>query len=43
MDTAQTDRVPFAYELTNKCLALRAMRDWGLKWEPGTEARLEPA
>ena len=33
-----------AYELTDKGIALRpilrAMRDWGLKWEPGTEARL---
>ena len=36
-----------AYELTDKGPALRpvlrSMRDWGLKWEPGTEARLEPA
>ncbi len=36
-----------AYELTDKGLALRpllrAMRDWGLKWEPGTDARLEAA
>ncbi len=36
-----------AYELTDKGLALRpvlrAMRDWGLKWEPGTDAKLEPA
>jgi len=34
-----------AYELTDKGLAirpvLRAMRDWGLKWEPGTDVRLE--
>jgi DNA-binding HxlR family transcriptional regulator len=34
-----------AYELTDKGLAIRpvlkSMRDWGLKWEPGTEARLE--
>ncbi len=34
-----------AYELTEKGEALRpiliAMRDWGLAWEPGTEARLE--
>lgn len=32
-----------AYELTEKGRGLlpilRAMRDWGLKWEPGTEAR----
>lgn len=36
-----------AYELTEKGRALRpilrALRDWGLKWEPGTDARLEPA
>jgi len=36
-----------AYELTDKGLAirpvLRAMRDWGLKWEPGTEAALGTA
>lgn len=35
-----------AYQLTAKGKALRplleSMRDWGLKWEPGTEARLEP-
>lgn len=35
-----------AYELTDKGLALhpvlKSMRDWGLKWEPGTEAKLEP-
>jgi DNA-binding HxlR family transcriptional regulator len=35
-----------AYQLTPKGKALRplleSMRDWGLKWEPGTEARLEP-
>ncbi len=34
-----------AYALTEKGLALRpilkAMRDWALAWEPGTEARLE--
>lgn len=33
-----------AYELTNKGRALRpllrSMRDWGLKWEPGTKAAL---
>jgi DNA-binding HxlR family transcriptional regulator len=33
-----------AYELTGKGEALRevvlALRDWGLAWEPGTEARL---
>ena len=34
MDTAQSDRVPFAYKLTGKGLVLRAMRDWGLIWEP---------
>jgi DNA-binding HxlR family transcriptional regulator len=36
-----------AYELTDKGLAirpiLRAMRDWGLKWERGTDAKLELA
>ncbi|HEY1084272.1 MAG TPA: helix-turn-helix domain-containing protein [Prosthecobacter sp.] len=35
-----------AYELTEKGRALlpilRAMRDWGLAWEPGTEARQVP-
>lgn len=34
-----------AYQLTDKGLALRpvlrAIRDWGLKWEPGTRASLE--
>ena len=34
-----------AYELTDKGLALRpvirAVRDWGLKWEPGTRAALQ--
>ena len=34
-----------AYQLTDKGLALRpilrAIRDWGLKWEPGTRANLE--
>ena len=33
-----------AYELTEKGLALRpllkALRDWGLKWEPGTQVAL---
>lgn len=33
-----------AYQLTHKGRALgpilAALRDWGLKWEPGTEARL---
>jgi DNA-binding HxlR family transcriptional regulator len=33
-----------AYELTGKGRALRpvlrALRDWGLQWEPGTEVRL---
>ena len=33
-----------AYELTDKGIALRpilrAMREWGLKWEPGTEAAM---
>ena len=33
-----------AYQLTTKGKALRplleAMRDWGLKWEPGTETRM---
>lgn len=36
-----------AYQLTDKGLALRpvlrAIRDWGLKWEPGTRAHLEAA
>lgn len=35
-----------AYELTEKGLALRpvlkAVRDWGLKWEPGTRSAMEP-
>ncbi len=35
----------FAYQLTDKGAALRpilrAIRDWGLKWEPGTRANLE--
>lgn len=35
-----------AYQLTAKGAALRpllkALRDWGLRWEEGTEARLEP-
>lgn len=34
-----------AYQLTDKGRALRpvlrAIRDWGLKWEPGTRASLE--
>lgn len=34
----------FAYRLTEKGAALRgvvkAMRDWALEWEPGTEAAL---
>lgn len=34
-----------AYELTEKGISLRpilmAIRDWGLEWEPGTEARLK--
>lgn len=34
-----------AYQLTDKGLALRpvlrALRDWGLKWEPGTSANLQ--
>ena len=34
-----------AYQLTEKGLAIRpllkAIRDWGLKWEPGTSANLE--
>ena len=34
-----------AYQLTDKGRALRpilrAIRDWGLKWEPGTQARLQ--
>jgi DNA-binding HxlR family transcriptional regulator len=37
----------FAYQLTAKGLALRpilmAMKDWGLKWEKGTRALLEPS
>ena len=36
-----------AYQLTDIGLALRpvlrAMRDWGLKWEPGTKATMEAA
>lgn len=36
-----------AYRLTRKGEALqpvlRALRDWGLEWQPGTEARLAPA
>ena len=36
----------FAYQLTPKGAALRpvlqAMRDWGLAWQPGTKAALEP-
>ena len=36
-----------AYELTDKGLALRpvlrSIRDWGLKWEPGTSANLTDA
>lgn len=36
-----------AYELTEKGLALRpilkSMRDWGLRWEPGTRADLDKA
>ncbi|TDU81209.1 HxlR family transcriptional regulator [Prosthecobacter fusiformis] len=36
-----------AYELTEKGQSLipvlRAIRDWGLKWEPGTEARMVPS
>jgi len=36
-----------AYQLTDKGIALRpvlrAMRDWGLKWEPGTKATMEAA
>lgn len=36
-----------AYRLTEKGEALRpmlkAMRDWGLAWEPGTQARLRAA
>jgi DNA-binding HxlR family transcriptional regulator len=34
-----------AYQLTDKGLALRpilrAIRDWGLKWEPGTRVNLD--
>ena len=34
-----------AYELTEKGISLRpilmAIRDWGLEWEPGTEARMK--
>ncbi len=34
-----------AYRLTEKGLALlpilQTMRDWGLRWEPGTEVRLQ--
>ena len=37
----------FAYRLSTKGTALRpilkAIRDWGLKWEKGTQVRLEPA
>ncbi len=36
-----------AYRLTEKGLALRpvvaALRDWGLRWEKGTRARLRPS
>ena len=36
-----------AYRLTPKGEALRpvvrALRDWGLAWEPGTQAKLGPA
>lgn len=36
-----------AYELTEKGAALRpvlrAIRDWGLRWQPGTRADLKPA
>ncbi len=36
-----------AYQLTSKGRALlpilKAMRDWGLKWQPGTLAHLSPA
>ncbi|MFC5456065.1 winged helix-turn-helix transcriptional regulator [Prosthecobacter fluviatilis] len=36
-----------AYELTEKGLALRpvlkSLRDWGLAWEEGTQALLQPA
>lgn len=36
-----------AYQLTDKGLALRpvlrAIRDWGLKWEPSTKAAMEAA
>ena len=35
-----------AYALTDKGQALRpilrAMREWGLQWEPGTEAKMVP-
>lgn len=35
-----------AYELTDKGLALRpvlkSLRDWGLDWEPGTQALMQP-
>ena len=35
-----------AYELTEKGLALRpvlkTLRDWGLAWEPGTQALMQP-
>lgn len=35
-----------AYQLTEKGKALRpalkALRDWGLQWEKGTEARMQP-
>jgi len=37
----------FAYQLTDKGLALRpilrAIREWGLKWEKGTRAAMEPS
>lgn len=37
----------FAYQLTDKGKALRpalkAIRDWGLQWEKGTQARLNPS
>lgn len=36
-----------AYELTDKGLALvpilKSIRDWGLKWEPGTQAAMKLA